>query len=329
MAEFGGNSQDSDNNLEPFNNHCEHVAAKLDDAGSSNHCEDKALADEQRSVEAMKCVEEIDNANDVAMDSSNEIADKSIGYDSVIDNTENLTLGTLKKDDSGICMEKSPQKEGAVSDESEATHTDTDANSSRTDTDSGKMKTDRSLESVSEENRTHTSLGSETDAGLVQDFLDTEENMSSNRYDLDLANHSSSDSEKPDSDTDVRRTRKRRQSRSRSRSNSDSRSRSRSRSSSSEREADDEDVKSKSSDSPDEMEIDLEPPRHKWTALYEMRNREYGSSSTLVGHTLFRQRVTSALCMVQRMELQYKMDYHEGCVNALNFNRKGELLLMF
>ena len=38
---------------------------------------------------------------------------------------------------------------------------------------------------------------------------------------------------------------------------------------------------------------------------------------------VFREKVHGSVQMVQRFKLQYKMEYHEGCVNALHFNRIG------
>ena len=67
------------------------------------------------------------------------------------------------------------------------------------------------------------------------------------------------------------------------------------------------------------------PPKHKWRALYDVRNRELGYSYRKY-ENYFQQKVQGSLQMVQRFELQYKMDHHEGCVNALNFNRIGKHL---
>ncbi|KAL4229253.1 DDB1- and CUL4-associated factor 8 [Mactra antiquata] len=67
------------------------------------------------------------------------------------------------------------------------------------------------------------------------------------------------------------------------------------------------------------------PPKHKWRALSDLRNREFGFSPT-DDPGYFRKRVQGSLQMVQRFNLQFKMDSHEGCVNALHFNRIGTLL---
>ena len=41
---------------------------------------------------------------------------------------------------------------------------------------------------------------------------------------------------------------------------------------------------------------------------------------------VFNSRCYGSLRFVQRMELDYKMDCHNGCVNALHFNTKGSRL---
>ncbi|KAL5019635.1 hypothetical protein ScPMuIL_002527 [Solemya velum] len=79
-------------------------------------------------------------------------------------------------------------------------------------------------------------------------------------------------------------------------------------------------------DSGDEMEVDAtKKPKHIWKAVPDLMKREYGSrNKESLGK--FRCKVQGSLQMVQRFELQHKMDNHEGCVNALHFNRIGTLL---
>lgn len=67
-------------------------------------------------------------------------------------------------------------------------------------------------------------------------------------------------------------------------------------------------------------------PKHKWIALSDLRQREIGMTNR-TPPSLFRERVQGSLQMVQRLKLQYKMEYHDGCVNALHFNRIGKNLL--
>ncbi|XP_056011006.1 DDB1- and CUL4-associated factor 8-like isoform X2 [Ostrea edulis] len=90
-----------------------------------------------------------------------------------------------------------------------------------------------------------------------------------------------------------------------------------------------ESVKSKSDDqksnSEEEEEEDKATPKHTWFALKDLSSRQMGFSNK-TPPSVFREKVQSSLQMVQRLKLQYKMEYHDGCVNALSFNRIGTLL---
>ncbi|GFR88323.1 DDB1- and CUL4-associated factor 8-like, partial [Elysia marginata] len=66
-------------------------------------------------------------------------------------------------------------------------------------------------------------------------------------------------------------------------------------------------------------------PRPNWYALQELRKREYCSAGRIAS-TWFRERVQSSLHMVKRLVTVERMNAHEGCVNALSFNRIGTLL---
>ena len=64
------------------------------------------------------------------------------------------------------------------------------------------------------------------------------------------------------------------------------------------------------------------PPKQKFKALFDLRKREFGYRH--IGDPgYFRKQVQGSLQMVQRLELQFKMEQHEGCVNALHFNSIG------
>jgi hypothetical protein len=80
---------------------------------------------------------------------------------------------------------------------------------------------------------------------------------------------------------------------------------------------------SESNDDPIDVST-LGPPKHKWRALFDLRQREFGYSN-LDDAGYFRKQVQGSLQMVQRFKLQYKMEKHEGCVNALHFNKIGKL----
>lgn len=64
------------------------------------------------------------------------------------------------------------------------------------------------------------------------------------------------------------------------------------------------------------------PPKNKWRALFDLRHREFGYS-TVDDPGYFRKHVQGSLQMVKRFDLQFKMDSHEGCVNALHFSKIG------
>ncbi|KAH9495220.1 DDB1- and CUL4-associated factor 8 [Bulinus truncatus] len=62
-------------------------------------------------------------------------------------------------------------------------------------------------------------------------------------------------------------------------------------------------------------------PKPNWFAVPELRRREYGCRSGC-----FMEKVQGSLSMVQRLVRVERMKAHEGCVNALSFNRIGTLL---
>jgi hypothetical protein len=85
----------------------------------------------------------------------------------------------------------------------------------------------------------------------------------------------------------------------------------------------------KSTDEEEKKEEETRPwPKHKWRALFDLRDREVGHTNC-TPPSFFREKVQGSLQMVQRLKLQYKMEYHDGCVNALHFNRIGKYLFMF
>ncbi|XP_011303240.1 DDB1- and CUL4-associated factor 8 [Fopius arisanus] len=62
------------------------------------------------------------------------------------------------------------------------------------------------------------------------------------------------------------------------------------------------------------------PPKPRMFIVPEVINRQIGNTR------LFERKFYGSLHVVQRLELMQKMEEHEGCVNALNFNREGNLL---
>ena len=69
--------------------------------------------------------------------------------------------------------------------------------------------------------------------------------------------------------------------------------------------------------------VDKPVPKPNWFALRELRKREYCSADRLAS-SWFRERVQSSLHMVRKLVTVERMKAHEGCVNALSFNRIGE-----
>ena len=87
-------------------------------------------------------------------------------------------------------------------------------------------------------------------------------------------------------------------------------------------------------------------PKHKWNAIKELSNRlvllitnlfticlikhfffrNLGLSCQYSFENTFNARCYGSLRFVQRLALAYKMDLHNGCVNALHFNTSGTRL---
>ena len=79
------------------------------------------------------------------------------------------------------------------------------------------------------------------------------------------------------------------------------------------------------SSSEDEMEVEvnLDPPTDRWRPLREVRRREMGYANHVPMSDMFRTRCGGSISLARRLELYCKLDKHEGCVNALHFNRTG------
>ncbi|XP_012339153.1 DDB1- and CUL4-associated factor 8 isoform X2 [Apis florea] len=61
-------------------------------------------------------------------------------------------------------------------------------------------------------------------------------------------------------------------------------------------------------------------PKPNWFVVPELLHREMGINPS------FQRRYYGSLHVVEHFELMYKLKEHEGCVNSLNFNKKGNLL---
>lgn len=89
--------------------------------------------------------------------------------------------------------------------------------------------------------------------------------------------------------------------------------------------------KRRSSSSEDEL-MDFEsdsPAKDPWRPMLELRQREMGSSNHISMPYMFRTRTGASIHLVQRLEMYAKMEGHDGCVNALHFNRSGVFLVFF
>ncbi|XP_050513736.1 DDB1- and CUL4-associated factor 8 [Diabrotica virgifera virgifera] len=69
-----------------------------------------------------------------------------------------------------------------------------------------------------------------------------------------------------------------------------------------------------------------EKPKHGWFIVPEINNRQLGANSKMQSSDLFQKRCYGSLHSVQRLELMYKLEGHDGCVNSLNFHPNGQLL---
>lgn len=78
--------------------------------------------------------------------------------------------------------------------------------------------------------------------------------------------------------------------------------------------------------------LNVERPKCTWFALKELFYREHGLSGngrrSVTGRDpqMFKMRLCGSLNVVQRLELMYKLERHDGCVNSLNFSPDGKLL---
>lgn len=90
---------------------------------------------------------------------------------------------------------------------------------------------------------------------------------------------------------------------------------------------DDDNEQAKSS-SDDEVEYDPDAgaaAKNKWFAYKQVQQRQYGFLNRYAP-ILWGDKYSGSLHAVVRWELMYKMDGHRGCVNAVHFNQKGNLL---
>lgn len=72
-------------------------------------------------------------------------------------------------------------------------------------------------------------------------------------------------------------------------------------------------------------------PKPDWITINELRNRKYGFASTRQttkrsNMYWFEKYASNSLWMIQRLQLEKKLQGHTGCVNCLDFNSSGNLI---
>ncbi|XP_030750750.1 DDB1- and CUL4-associated factor 8-like isoform X2 [Sitophilus oryzae] len=88
-------------------------------------------------------------------------------------------------------------------------------------------------------------------------------------------------------------------------------------------------VRSSDMDSEEETINDIlkKKPKHTWFMAPEIINRQIGYGARKANPSLFQQRCYGSLRNVQKLELMYKLEKHDGCVNSLNFSPDGKFLV--
>ncbi|XP_066252842.1 DDB1- and CUL4-associated factor 8 isoform X1 [Euwallacea similis] len=69
-----------------------------------------------------------------------------------------------------------------------------------------------------------------------------------------------------------------------------------------------------------------EKPKYSWFMVPQIVNRQYGYPASSSNPVLFQQKCYGSLTNVEKLELMYKLEEHEGCVNSLNFSPDGKWL---
>lgn len=78
-------------------------------------------------------------------------------------------------------------------------------------------------------------------------------------------------------------------------------------------------------DNPNRHHLEIPKPHYQWFVCKEVIQRQYGYFGNS-SPDRFQSKAYGSLHMVERLELMYKMKKHEGCVNALHFNSTGTRL---
>ena len=73
----------------------------------------------------------------------------------------------------------------------------------------------------------------------------------------------------------------------------------------------------------DDPDVKITDP---WKPVSVLFKRELGANPRVYQQCNFKRSVGASVALLERLELQYRMKKHEGCVNALSFNSSGTLL---
>lgn len=230
---------------------------------------------------------------------------------------ETNVYGSMKKDDSGIDVEKSPTSVKDNSLPSDGEGNESISESLFTDSATGSRTNSMSEykgKATMEEDPSEVDDGAFS--GDVVSQFEEAGPQPCDGTDSSVSGPAEAAAESDASSADMRSSVKRRLPRRSSSSSSDD----------ADEDSVDDKTKDKASDSDEEdysaFETPRKQPKHRWRAVPEMRLREIGIVNTK-SNLLFQDRITGCLRMVQRLELQTKLDYHVGCVNTLSFNRIG------
>lgn len=230
----------------------------------------------------------------------------------------------MKKEDSGIDIQRSPGKDGA---------SDLDISESQSESGAMSVKTDSgvALSSQSKLSENDDSSRELNDSGQV---LDENGSCDVTMPSVDEIREIESDSSSEEDDEVVlvrtKKTRRRRRSNrvdssteENSDENEDTTGVVRNQNvSDSDSEFEVDSKKSEESESSEEEVDESKNLNETFKPIKELRDREYGYSKRRP-LLYFREKVQASATMVKRFKLESKLDYHDGCVNALHFNRIG------
>ena len=230
-------------------------------------------------------------------------------------------IGNMKKDDSGISIEKSPVKEKSRT------------GSANLDCDDGIIDGASFYEGeIVQGDSDRPSISNESE-GLVAD-IDTEDSETAVRYSLapeemtvgrsENDSDSSTDEDNIDVESGVAEdelglARKRRE---RERGSSSSSSSSSSTSGPDINFADSDDDETAGDDESTESTL-----KDSWHPLFLIRNREFGSGNRMYVSDVFRAKTNASINLVKRLKRHRKLEHHDGCVNALHFNQTGKTII--